>query len=36
MPTAQKEGSVNGEVLQETGSHQQLIAPQPAARSTRQ
>jgi len=34
--TARKARIVNGEVLQETGSRQQLIAPQPAARSTRQ
>ena len=34
--TARKARIVNCEVLQETGSRQQLIAPQPAARSTRQ
>jgi len=33
--TARKARIVNGEVLQETGSRQQLIAPQPAVRSTR-
>jgi len=36
IDTARKVGSVNGEVLQETGSRQQLIAPQPAAQSMRQ